>query len=221
MLRQPKKKVAEKNKRKQRRRPPPRNPVFDTRDRKTPLQRVNAVYTPLTVPITQALMVVEGKKLLTRPRSWKDTPPMPQDDKFCRFHNDYGHIKEECRHLKNEIERLISNGYLQEYVCSEKARGTGPYQKQEGDRAKETKVVSPKQFPKEGAKYASGSREIDDIPRKVVIRMIIGGPTGGDSHHTRKSQVREVHDVSLKEVLDVKAMEDTPSSNLDGPSGLG
>ncbi|KAL0433455.1 UNVERIFIED_CONTAM: hypothetical protein Slati_2679800 [Sesamum latifolium] len=42
------------------------------------------------------------------------------------------------------------------------------------------------------------------------MRMIIGGPMGGDSHHARKSQVREAHDVSLKEVLDVEAMEDAP-----------
>ncbi|KAL0444478.1 UNVERIFIED_CONTAM: hypothetical protein Slati_2170500 [Sesamum latifolium] len=80
-------------------------------------KEINAVYTPLTVPITQALMAVEGKWLLARPRSWKEGPQRPQLDKFCRFHNDYGHTMEECRHLKNEIKRLIQNGYLKEYVC--------------------------------------------------------------------------------------------------------
>ncbi|KAL0446000.1 UNVERIFIED_CONTAM: hypothetical protein Slati_1727900 [Sesamum latifolium] len=40
--------------------------------------------------------------------------------------------------------------------------------------------------------------------------MITGGPSGGDSHQARKSQVREAHDIFLREVLDVKAMEDTP-----------
>ncbi|KAL0286879.1 UNVERIFIED_CONTAM: hypothetical protein Sradi_7137600 [Sesamum radiatum] len=72
-----------------------------------------------------------------RPRSWRDTPQRPKSDKFCRFHSDYGHTTEECRHLKNEIERLIQNGYLQEYVYWERARGTGPYQKKEGDKARE------------------------------------------------------------------------------------
>ncbi|KAL0394902.1 UNVERIFIED_CONTAM: hypothetical protein Slati_4456400 [Sesamum latifolium] len=120
-----------------------KKPHVDMRDKKPPFQRVNTVYTPLTVPITQALMAVEGKGLLTRPRSWKDSPQRPKSDKFCRFHNDYGHTTEECRHLKNEIERLIQNGYLQEYVCWEKARGIEPYQRQEGDKAKETKAASP------------------------------------------------------------------------------
>ncbi|KAL0448127.1 UNVERIFIED_CONTAM: hypothetical protein Slati_1940600 [Sesamum latifolium] len=41
--------------------------------------------------------------------------------------------------------------------------------------------------------------------------MIAGGPVGGDSHHARKSKIRETHDISLREVLDVEAMEDTHS----------
>ncbi|KAL0412218.1 UNVERIFIED_CONTAM: hypothetical protein Slati_3811500 [Sesamum latifolium] len=45
---------------------------------------------------------------------------------------------------------------------------------------------------------------------KGVIRMIAGGPIGRDSHHTRKAQVREAHNVTLKEVLDVNALEEIP-----------
>ncbi|KAL0428160.1 UNVERIFIED_CONTAM: hypothetical protein Slati_2990800 [Sesamum latifolium] len=151
-------------------------------------------------------MAVEGKGLITRPRSWRDTPQRPKSDKFCRFHNNYGHSTEECRHLKNEIERLIQNGYLQEYVCWEKARGTGPYQKKDGD-----KTFSPERSSKEGAKQTSGSKgENDDIPRKGVIRMIAGGPSGGDSDQAQKSQIREAHQISIKEVLDVETMEDAP-----------
>ncbi|KAL0461287.1 UNVERIFIED_CONTAM: hypothetical protein Slati_0016300 [Sesamum latifolium] len=95
---------------------PSKKPRIDTRDKNSHFQRVN-VYTPLTIPITQAFMAVEEKGLLTHPRSWRDISQRPKSDKFCRFHNDYGHTMEECRHLKNEIERLIQNGYLQEYVC--------------------------------------------------------------------------------------------------------
>ncbi|KAL0356078.1 UNVERIFIED_CONTAM: hypothetical protein Sradi_4054700 [Sesamum radiatum] len=40
--------------------------------------------------------------------------------------------------------------------------------------------------------------------------MITGGPSGGDSHQARKSQVREAHQISIKEVLDVETMEDAP-----------
>ncbi|KAL0401561.1 UNVERIFIED_CONTAM: hypothetical protein Slati_4186000 [Sesamum latifolium] len=141
---------------------PSKKPRVDLRERRPPFQRINIVYTPLTVPITQAFMAVEGKGLITRPRSWRDTPQRPKSDKFCRFHNNYGHNTEECRHLKNEIERLIQNRYLQEYVYWEKARGTGPYQKKDGD-----KTSSPERSSREGAKQTLGSKgENDDIPAR-------------------------------------------------------
>ncbi|KAL0439188.1 UNVERIFIED_CONTAM: hypothetical protein Slati_2401800 [Sesamum latifolium] len=41
--------------------------------------------------------------------------------------------------------------------------------------------------------------------------MIAGGHIGGDSHHARKPEVRKAHDVTMKEVLDVEAMEDAPN----------
>ncbi|KAL0433814.1 UNVERIFIED_CONTAM: hypothetical protein Slati_2715700 [Sesamum latifolium] len=173
---------------------PSKKPRADLRDKKPHFQRVNTVYTPLMVPITQAFMSVKEKGLITRPRSWRDTPQHPKSDKFCRFHNDYGHTTEECRHLKNEIEKLIQNGYLQVYVCWERATGAGLYQKKEGDKAREIRAPNPGRPAREGAKQTSGGKvDNNDIPRKGVIRMIAGGPFGGDSHQARKSQVREAH----------------------------
>ncbi|KAL0386049.1 UNVERIFIED_CONTAM: hypothetical protein Sradi_2999200 [Sesamum radiatum] len=140
-------------------------------------------------------------------------PPFQKSkfDKFYRFHNDYGHTTEECRHLKNKIERLIQNGYLQEYVCWERARGTGPYQKKEGDRAREVRAPSPGRPSRERAKQTPESKnDNNDIPRNGIIRMIAGGPSGGDSHQARKSQVREAHQISIKEALDIETVEDAP-----------
>ncbi|KAL0458518.1 UNVERIFIED_CONTAM: hypothetical protein Slati_0479000 [Sesamum latifolium] len=107
-------------------RDPSKKPRTDFRDKKPPVQKVNVVYTPLTMPITQALMAIEGKGLRARPKSWKDGPHRSKSDKFCHYHNDYGHITIECRHLKNKIERVIQYGYILEYVRWEKARGTRP-----------------------------------------------------------------------------------------------
>ncbi|KAL0412101.1 UNVERIFIED_CONTAM: hypothetical protein Slati_3799800 [Sesamum latifolium] len=168
------------------------------------------VYTPLTVPITQALIAV------TRPRSYKKGPRQPKSDKFCRFHNDYGHTTEECRHLKSEIERLIQNEYLQEYICWEKARGTGPYKKYETDKGKEAKnssLGSPvKDIPRTSM---MGKLEASDPPRKGVIRMIAGGPAGGDSQRARKAQVREAYEATVKEIMEVEPANEAALIQLD------
>ncbi|KAL0367316.1 UNVERIFIED_CONTAM: hypothetical protein Sradi_3621700 [Sesamum radiatum] len=121
-------------------------------------------------------------------------------------------IKEEAPSKKPRVDtRDKKPPFQREYICWEKARGTGPYQKKEGDKAREIRTSSPERPPREGDKQASGSKgENNDVPRKGVIRMIARGPSGGDSHQARKSQVREAHHVSIKEVLDVETMEDTP-----------
>ncbi|KAK4397355.1 hypothetical protein Sango_1572100 [Sesamum angolense] len=112
-------------------------------------------------------MAVEGKGLLSKTRSYKDGPQCSKSDKFCQFHNDYGHTTEESRHLKNEIEWLIQNGYLQEYVCWEKTRGTGPYQKYEIDRDKNVKNPSPeslvKDMPRSSMTGKTKAREVMDV----------------------------------------------------------
>ncbi|KAL0411282.1 UNVERIFIED_CONTAM: hypothetical protein Slati_3717900 [Sesamum latifolium] len=121
-------------------------------------------------------------------------------------------MKEETPSKKPRIDTQDKKPPFQrEYVCWEKARGTGPYQKREGDKTKEIRTSSPERSTKERARQASGIKGDDnDVPRKEVIRMITGGPSGGDSHRARKLQIREAHDMSLKEVIEVEAMEDTP-----------
>ncbi|KAL0444480.1 UNVERIFIED_CONTAM: hypothetical protein Slati_2170700 [Sesamum latifolium] len=123
---------------------PSEKPRIDTGDKKPPFQRVNVVYTPLTVPITQAFMAVEKKGLLRRPRN-----------------------------LKNEIKRLIQNGYLQEYVCWEKARGTGPYQEREGDKAKETRAKPWKTHPSSNSGGPKDRGPGLPIMRCLVITAIL------------------------------------------------
>ncbi|KAL0445164.1 UNVERIFIED_CONTAM: hypothetical protein Slati_2239100 [Sesamum latifolium] len=50
----------------------------------------------------------------------------------------------------------------------------------------------------------------NNVPHKGIIRMITGGPVGGDSHHARKVEIRRAHSETITEVLDVEAAEETP-----------
>ena len=43
-------------------------------------------------------------------------------NKYCEFHRDIGYTTEECIALKDEIEKLIQEGYLQTYVRNEGAK---------------------------------------------------------------------------------------------------
>ena len=52
---------------------------------------------------------------------YKKPPPIRREmrkrdmNKYCRFHEDYGHDTNECNHLKDEIEFLLRSGKLKKY----------------------------------------------------------------------------------------------------------
>ncbi|KAL0456491.1 UNVERIFIED_CONTAM: hypothetical protein Slati_0988300 [Sesamum latifolium] len=150
---------------------PSKKPPTEFREKKAPYQRINVVYTPLTVP----------------------------------FHSS-PHGSRRKRAISSS-----QNGYLQEYVCREKAQGTGPYQKKETDRSKEAKVANPEASPRGCPKMGTNEKtDPNDPPCKGVIRMITGGRIGGDSHHSRKAEIRIVHNETITEILDVETAEDAP-----------
>ncbi|KAL0410723.1 UNVERIFIED_CONTAM: hypothetical protein Slati_3662000 [Sesamum latifolium] len=61
----------------------------------------------------------------------------------------------------------------------------------------------------------TGNAEVNDPPKKGVIRIIIDGPVGGDSQRARKAQVRETYGTSVREVMDVEPADDTPLIQFD------
>ena len=68
---------------------------------------------------------IKGKAIFKKPEPL--TPFQSRDrKKYCEYHESTGHDTHECRHLKDEIEALIKEGYLTEWVkerCKEVYRG--------------------------------------------------------------------------------------------------
>ncbi|XP_017438128.2 uncharacterized protein LOC108344175 [Vigna angularis] len=71
-------------------------------------------YTSLNAPRTKVLEEALHAELLTVRR--KATPKNADNNKACRLHMNHGHDTEECNMVKDELERLIRAGYLQNYV---------------------------------------------------------------------------------------------------------
>ncbi|KAK2383691.1 hypothetical protein QL285_071117 [Trifolium repens] len=81
-------------------------------------------YTPLNAPRERILAEVsatEFKKHGIRFPKQIPTKPGVDKGKYCRFHISYGHVTEDCVHLKDAIEILIQQGLLGKYK-KEKAR---------------------------------------------------------------------------------------------------
>ena len=78
-------------------------------------------FTLLIAPIDQVLMQIKDDTSLTWPVKLKGDPSKRFKDKYCRFHQDHDHDTSECYDLKQQIEDLIKQGKLQQFVSKERA----------------------------------------------------------------------------------------------------
>ncbi|CAA0841598.1 Unknown protein, partial [Striga hermonthica] len=157
-------------------------------------------FTPLRKDLTEVLEAMEQKMSIedvTWPKTRFTGPTRLILNIYCRFHRDYDHTTENCRHLKDEIERLIRAGHLKEFVYHDRARGKGRRRcrddseersdrDEEGDGG-ESRVGRGKKPRRDGDKGGHGG----EAPMKRgMIYMISGGPTDGDSNRVRKEHAR-------------------------------
>lgn len=132
-------------------------------------------YTPLKVPMEELYERIKGRGLLYPPAPI--TKPAHRRDKsrFCKFHDTHDHTISQCRDLKIQVEDLVRNRYLDEYVDKVSPVIESQYTRNEG-----------------------GERGLER--EQPTIRVIAGGPTlAGDSNRARKNYGK--YAMTSKEVL--------------------
>ena len=80
-----------------------------------PLAR-NQQYTPLNIPLEQVLMQIKDNPSLKWLEKMKGDPNKHNQNKNYRFHRDHGHDIDEYFDLKQQIENLIRQGKLRNFL---------------------------------------------------------------------------------------------------------
>ncbi|RDX71420.1 hypothetical protein CR513_49247, partial [Mucuna pruriens] len=106
--------------------------------------------TPLHKKKTQILREIYHTNLLKYLKDAKGRRLGANTQEWCKFHKAYDHSTEDCRTLQEQIERLVHEGYLSQYIqrgsektptsprASNKAeRGEAPKEAREGPRREE------------------------------------------------------------------------------------
>ncbi|XP_024046493.1 uncharacterized protein LOC112100863 [Citrus clementina] len=123
-------------------------------------------YTPLKISMEELYERIEGRGLLYTPAPI--TKPAHRRDKsrFCKFHNTHGHTISQSRDLRIQVEDLVRNQYLDEYVDGV--------------------------FPVSESQYAQDEGVERGLEQEQpTIQVIAGGPTlAGDSNRARKNYRR-------------------------------
>ncbi|XP_027182413.1 uncharacterized protein LOC113780831 [Coffea eugenioides] len=120
---------------------------------------------------------------------------------YCLYHRDIGHETEDCNYLKREIEYLIKQGHLKQFIHQAGGRQrTDSLHESRGDQQRDDWRRSrsncrPPEHPREtrrSPRDGSSGHELGYGPNIAgIINTIAGGPTGGDSQNSRKRTYRQ------------------------------
>ncbi|XP_077236547.1 uncharacterized protein LOC143878112 [Tasmannia lanceolata] len=167
-------------------------------------------YTRLTASRAQILAAIRKEDFIRWPKQQISEEGTRDMSRYCRFHKSHGHDTNACINLKEEIEQLISRGYLGRYVKSEDNKR---------ERRRSSRSRSKGRSPRRPAPLADRVRSPASAnpPPQVnvnapqpqphgVINTISGGPTaGGTSSSARRTyarQVNAIHSCSKKAKLE-------------------
>ncbi|CAA0830866.1 Uncharacterized mitochondrial protein AtMg00860, partial [Striga hermonthica] len=156
-------------------------------------------FTPLRKDLTEVLEAME-QKMSTEDITWPKTrftgPTRPRSDIYCRFHRDYGHTTENCRHLKDEIERLIRAIHFKELVYHDRVKGKGRRRCRDDSEERSDRDEEGGDGDGRGKKLRidgdKGGHGGEAPMKRGTIYMISGGPTDGDLNRARKEHARAV-----------------------------
>ena len=59
---------------------------------------------------------IKRKPFFVWPQKLLGNPTLRDEKLYCNFHNDTGHMTENCHMLKTQLEQLASAGHLDQYI---------------------------------------------------------------------------------------------------------
>ena len=86
-------------------------------------------YTDLVSSREDVFMVEEQTRVFKQPDPLRGDRSKRNQNKYCCFHKNVSHTTEECITLKDEIEKLIRRGYVQDYINNSRTRPHNPHVK--------------------------------------------------------------------------------------------
>ncbi|XP_027174210.1 uncharacterized protein LOC113773797 [Coffea eugenioides] len=179
-----------------------RRSVFDRISKgKSPIPE--SELTPLNTSRSRVLSVMEQNNLGKAPPKMWGSKDKRNSNLYCLYHRDIGHETEHCNDLKKEIENLIRQGHLKQFIrrsggqsCDENRRDKRGDQRRDERRTSRSSCRPPEdpREPKRPPGDGSSGQRLGYGPNIAgVINTIAGGPTGGDSQNSRKRTYRQAN----------------------------
>ncbi|XP_073137955.1 uncharacterized protein [Henckelia pumila] len=160
-------------------------------------------YVPLSVSLEKAMQVCEDRRALVRPRNAEKGPRLPPSDKFCDFHQEYGHITNDCQRLGKEVQRIMYDDPRIRAELTRRAnpprQGRAPQWRNQENEVRGNQPDHQRRAPRNGQE--DRVEQIANHPHRGMINMISGGTTDGDSGRARKAHGRRLENLEVNSQL--------------------
>ena len=84
-------------------------------------------------PVHKIIDRIKNESYFKWPNKMGGDPSRRNQNLYCTYHRDKGHTTEQCRVLKDHLEKLVKAGHLKEFVVDSKNRGIGQGAQQRGN----------------------------------------------------------------------------------------
>ncbi|XP_060195175.1 uncharacterized protein LOC132624408 [Lycium barbarum] len=105
---------------------------------------------------------IDGAK---RPRPMRTNPSQKNMNFFCDYHGTHGHRTVDCRHLRDEVVRLLKDGYLREFLSDRAKDNYGKHK----DSVKQEPQAEPRHVINMIINEPEQSKE---VPEKKVLSAV-------------------------------------------------
>ena len=74
--------------------------------------------TPLRLSISEVFNVIKEYPWVRRPRPIQYNPSLSGTEEYCSYHDNKGHLIVHCKSLHRNLEELVRQDFLKEYILT-------------------------------------------------------------------------------------------------------
>ncbi|XP_057803500.1 uncharacterized protein LOC131018810 [Salvia miltiorrhiza] len=170
-------------------------------------------YTPLNKPQEEIFHLVKNQPFFRAPGSYRDgLPQQGPNNKLCEYHNSYGHYTKHCGHLKYQLELLVRQGNLDQFIArGNEGQGERPEHRGERRQDQGNNRDRRREDNRDNRRGAVEDQALPDPPRREV-HMILGENGTLTSNRAKKQVLRAVKSgYYLKQVMGITDTIEEPS----------
>ncbi|XP_057808470.1 uncharacterized protein LOC131022947 [Salvia miltiorrhiza] len=169
-------------------------------------------YTPLNKPQEEIFHLIKNQSFFRAPGTYRDGQPQQgPNNKLCEYHNSYGHFTKHFGHLKHQLELLVRQGNLDQFIARGN-EGQGPRPEQRNE-PRQDQGNNRDRRPKENRDNHRGGVEgrVPPFPYRREVHMIFGENGTPTSNRAKKQVVRAVKSGYYpKQVMEITGATEEP-----------